>query len=107
MKAKLIVLGLVAFLGCHTSAPLPSEYPEGGIVEVFADDSVEAAASPCGQACSNIQRFPECLEDFSKGVSCYRACTKQASLVKVPVACWAKAQTVDALRRCGDIRCVP
>lgn len=108
----LLALTLTA---CPLRDPVPVEpvppnwYPPAGwpvVVEV--DGSAVAERSPCGRACASLRRL-DCPEGQPSrgGVSCYRTCLRMASLERIPAECWASAVTVDAVRACGLVRCVP
>jgi hypothetical protein len=88
--------------------PVPPDwYPAPGqVVERLPDDSVGAAESPCGKACANVYRLG-CAEARPSGTSCYAACVKMATLERIPVGCWARANSVPELRACGRVRCMP
>ncbi len=99
---------------CTLTNPMPvppdaAEYPsDGGVVSEEPEGSPAALSSPCGRACKAFTRLgcPEAKPSAS-GVSCYQVCLRGARLRSIPVACWAAAPTVDALRACGGVRCVP
>jgi hypothetical protein len=85
------------------------DYPGAdGVVEVLPDDSVGAAASPCGRACESMRRAgcPEGMPN-ARGTSCYRVCVRAASLQRLPLACVAGAVGQEQIRACGFVRCVP
>lgn len=114
MRFSLFAIALVSFAACYNDndpnlPPIdprpPDWYPgDSEIVEVFPDDSPQAATSPCGKACANLKTLG-CPEGKSK--LCYRACVKQASIEKVPIVCWQSAKTQDAARACDRLRCLP
>ena len=124
MRDALLAVGLAVgfflflmwfFGGCAPLPPTPAplhggDYPAASeIVIAYPDNSPEALSSPCGQACTNLARLgcPEAGKTDA-GTSCYRACVRMVQLEEIPVACWAKVTTRDALSICGpQIRCVP
>lgn len=94
---------------CPTTPPAtpPEKWPAPGEpASIEAEDTPAAASSPCGLSCANWKRL-ECPEAFPNkvGMSCYRVCAMRAKLVTIPSKCWIEAQTVEALRACGGIRC--
>ena len=102
----LLAVLLVACPSSHPAqAPTDPYPPPGGGLQTFPDGSDDAAKSPCGQACANLKRVG-CPEGGA--ATCYRACTRQASLERVPVACWISAHDQAAVRSCGpQLRCIP
>ena len=90
---------------CSNVPPVEPDYPPGDVLE-YPDGSVEAARSPCGQACSHLRDIG-CSDGFptDAGVSCYRACVRKAALTKIAIACWTSAASVEAARQCGGVRC--
>ncbi len=99
---------LVAACKLMNPAPVEPDYPDSGPFAEEPEGSPAALSSPCGKACQTFERLhcPE-AKPSDNGVSCYRVCLKAAKLRKTPAACWAAAPTVDALRACGGVRCVP
>ena len=111
-----LLAAAVLLSACPSPQPLPvpvdivdvdptGDYPPpGGVVEVFADGSPQALASPCGKACTNLDAIG-CPEGALK--NCYRGCVTAATHVRVPTGCWAGARTREEARWCGLLRCVP
>lgn len=94
---------------CSNLPPVEPDYPAaGGQVSEEPEGSPAALESPCGKACQTFERLhcPE-AKPSDNGVSCYRVCVKAARLRSIPAACWAAAPTVEALKACGGVRCVP
>lgn len=113
MNARLFALAVLG--GCTlTPGPAPDypplAYPAGDdIVTVYPDDSPEAAVSPCGRACRNVAALG-CPEGGKSpgGSTCYQVCSRTITVRRVPVECWAHADSVDHLRACGaEMRCRP
>lgn len=113
MRRLVAILAVALLEAACSSSPQPSpvppnadpngDYPPpGGVVEVFADGSPQALASPCGRACTNLSAIG-CPEGQLR--SCYRGCVSQATQVRVPATCWAEAKTKEQARACGLLRC--
>ncbi len=110
-KVLVYVCASALLLGCPLTNPVPVEpdYPAPGAdASEEPEGSPAALSSPCGKACQTFERLhcPE-GEPSASGVSCYRVCVKAARLRSIPAKCWGSASSVDALRACGGVRCVP
>ncbi len=100
MHKLTILVYVCALAACKLTNPVPVEpdYPS-------TDD---AGSSSCARACLNFERLgcPE-ARHTDTGISCTDVCLRSSALVKHPLTCWVKAKTVDELRACGGVRCVP
>ncbi len=107
---SVVAVVAVASAGCYDPKdpklpPVEPAYPDE-VVTVYAEDSAEAAASPCGRACVRLRDLgcPEGAPSAS-GVSCYRVCVHASQLKSLRPSCVASASSVDAVRACGTVRC--
>lgn len=68
------------------------------------DDITVTSATACSRACVHLRDLG-CPEGTSP--HCVPACETMAALSSAPAACWLDAGTVDAVKACGGVRCVP
>lgn len=114
MTLRAVLLACLIPAGCYDPKdpnvppidPKPDDWPGSGeVVEVFPDDSPQAASSPCGQLCAHLRDVP-CPE--GKDSRCYRGCVHRAALATFPMSCLRTAQTPEKVRACGPaVRCMP
>lgn len=107
---RVSMLAVVLLTACYDPKdpklpPVEPAYPDE-VVTVYAEDSAEAAASPCGRACVRLRELgcPEGAPSAT-GVSCYRVCVHASQLKSLRPSCVASASSVDAVRACGTVRC--
>ncbi len=99
LAAELITIGLLA-TDCTRATPPPSP------PVVLVDD---AGGEPsCASACVRLQLLgcPEGSPSRS-GVSCQAVCESASTVQRLPLACVEAARTIEAVRRCNGVRCIP
>jgi hypothetical protein len=109
MRRALFAVVLAACCGTPLPPSVDGDYPaRGEYVEVFPDNSVEAASSPCGRACARLSQLG-CPESNTnqRGATCYQVCTKAAHVQRLPLSCVSRSTSVAEVRACGFVRCVP
>ncbi len=107
MSPRVIFTTVLVLAGCPGPAPVspPRELDAG---KVFGADSPEPEAdSPCSQACETLRRVgcPEGAPS-SQGETCAAVC-RRAILdgYHLPATCIAAADSKEAVRACGRVRC--